>query len=748
MTRCRWTLPSALVALLLAAATAVADTPPLPNPTGCDSIDTSACMLPFPNDLFTKADPTTKTGLRVDFNLLAMPRNIAGKPIDPTDENRADGFSPGSEIITKITGLDTDQQLDATGAARLWDPEQSLTAGAPVAVIDAATGRKQMVWAEMDHSIDALGATPADRDLIIRPSKNFLEGHRYIVALRLGKGVTADPTFADYRDNRPISESNPLQQAFDEQRRAHFESLFKTLDAAGIGRADLTQAWDFTVASGDNIAGRMLAIRNDAFHQLGDDNLADVKVAGRAPTFTLTRLVDHTCGQRQGTPLDTDLIVVDAGCPSGKDGPIAYDVKGTMDVPCYLSTPGCAPMHSHFVLNPVTNLPVQIPGNVMKVDFRCRIPQVALDHPGESRPSLYGHGLFGSYNEIGQGQLKNMMAEHNFTYCATAWAGMATVDVPNVATILADVSNFNTLADRVQQGMLNFLYLGRLMIHPDGLCSQTAFQVHGTCILDTRRLFYDGNSQGGIIGGALTAVAPDFTRATLGVLGMNYSTLLTRSTDFGVGDHAPSPTPSDPTNGLEYAYPLYQAYPQFNERQLLFSIMQMLWDRAEPDGYAQHMTNDPYPDTPRHQVLLMAGYGDHQVSNVAAETEARTIGAKILKRDMLRPNRPWEHIPYVGLRAIERFPAGDTSVLTIWDGGSRPSPLSNIAQSNAKDDDPHEWVRNTFAARAMKSSFLAIHSRVIDTCTHVDPVSGETVPYCDTDTKSDDYDKSPAYQPK
>jgi hypothetical protein len=48
----------------------------------------------------------------------------------------------------------------------------------------------------------------------------------------------------------------------------------------------------------------------------------------------------------------------------------------------------------------------------------------------------------------------------------------------------------------------------------------------------------------------------------------------------------------------------------------------------------------------------------------------------------------------------------------------------------------------------MKSSFLAIHSRVIDTCTHVDPVSGETVPYCDTDTKSDDYDKSPAYQPK
>ena len=51
-------------------------------------------------------------------------------------------------------------------------------------------------------------------------------------------------------------------------------------------------------------------------------------------------------------------------------------------------------------------------------------------------------------------------------------------------------------------------------------------------MIDTRRLFYDGNSQGGIFGGALTALAPDFERAVLGVPGMNYSTLLRRSVDF------------------------------------------------------------------------------------------------------------------------------------------------------------------------------------------------------------------------
>ena len=44
--------------------------------------------------------------------------------------------------------------------------------------------------------------------------------------------------------------------------------------------------------------------------------------------------------------------------------------------------------------------------------------------------------------------------------------------------------------------------------------------------IDTSRLYYNGNSQGGIIGGALTALSPDFTRASLGVPAMNYSVLL------------------------------------------------------------------------------------------------------------------------------------------------------------------------------------------------------------------------------
>src|SRR4051812_14972278 len=74
--------------------------PPVPSPAGeaagvCDPIDPAHCLLPFPNDFFTAADATAATGRRVHLSPLALPTNVAGKPWDPTEWNRNDGFSPG-----------------------------------------------------------------------------------------------------------------------------------------------------------------------------------------------------------------------------------------------------------------------------------------------------------------------------------------------------------------------------------------------------------------------------------------------------------------------------------------------------------------------------------------------------------------------------------------------------------------------------------------------------------------------------
>src|SRR6266566_9554907 len=87
----------------------------------CDPLDPSVCLQPWPNDYFTVPDSTTDTGLRVNLDLTSMPRNAAGKPIDPTDFNRNDGFSPGQEIVTHVPGLDNQTAFRRTGAVPITD---------------------------------------------------------------------------------------------------------------------------------------------------------------------------------------------------------------------------------------------------------------------------------------------------------------------------------------------------------------------------------------------------------------------------------------------------------------------------------------------------------------------------------------------------------------------------------------------------------------------------------------------------
>jgi hypothetical protein len=226
-------------------------------------------------------------------------------------------------------------------------------------------------------------------------------------------------------------------------------------------------------------------------------------------------------------------------------------------------------------------------------------------------------------------------------------------------------------------------------------------------VIDTRRLFYDGNSQGGIFGGTLTAVEPDLDRAVLGVPGMNYSTLLRRSADF------------DP----QYSQALYAAYPNELERPLVLSLIQLLWDRSDPNGYAHHMTGDPYPNTPPHEVLMHPAFGDHQVANVAAEVEARTIGART-NRPALDPGRSVDVTPLYGIPTIPSYPY-DGSAVTYWDTGplrtvngssqgTPPPPTTNTPPRAGND--PHGSPRSATAARVQKSHFLSIGGSVFDVC--------------------------------
>jgi hypothetical protein len=668
---------AALIALMLIPAEAPAKRVAGVNVTpGCDFIGAAVCQFPWPNDYFTKRDKRTDTGLRLALRRSAMPRNKSGTPIDPTDMNRADGFSPGSAMLVKVPGLDRPAAFRKSKLPPLTDLRRGLAKRSPVVVINARTGKRHPIWAELDST----ASDPKDRVLIIRPARNLDEGERYIVALRnlknaRGGSIRAGRGFRIYRD-RIHTHAKPI-----ERRRAHFERIFRALKKAGVRRRSLYLAWDFTVASERSLSERMLHIRDSAFRGLGDRNLKDLKVAGRSPAFRIDAVTDYTTAQ---------------------DDRIARKVEGTLTVPCYL-TNGCAP-GSSFRLDR-RGLPRRM--GTTKAKFFCNIPRSALDpaSPPKARAALYGHGLLGRATQIDESNIKSMSNEHNFVFCATAWAGFAAEDVPHLVTVLSDLSLFNTVPDHIQQGFLNALLLGRAMIHPQGLSSNPAFQKNGQSVLDTRRLFYDGNSQGGILGGALTTVAPDFDRAVLGVPGMNFSTLLQRSVDFDT-----------------YAIILYPSYPRVLDRQLAMSQIQLLWDRGEADGYAHHMTRDPLPNTPRHTVLMHVAFGDHQVSDTAAEVEARTIGARAYRPALLPGRSPWPRLQLIP--SIGSFPFKGSAIV-LWDTGpvrtvgtaiegTTAPPVGNTP--NRTGDDPHDNPRSTPSARVQKSEFLKIGGRVVDVC--------------------------------
>jgi hypothetical protein len=50
--------------------------------------------------------------------------------------------------------------------------------------------------------------------------------------------------------------------------------------------------------------------------------------------------------------------------------------------------------------------------------------------------------------------------EHNMVFCATDWWGLASPDEGNDAAALLDLNKFLNVIDRLQQGVLNTLFLG------------------------------------------------------------------------------------------------------------------------------------------------------------------------------------------------------------------------------------------------------------------------------------------------
>ncbi|MBS1838258.1 MAG: hypothetical protein JST64_11260, partial [Actinobacteria bacterium] len=477
-------------------------------PANCEVLSTKNCLLPFPSDFHTVTDDTTGTHRRVNLPTGQLP-NVKGVTFDPTAWNLNDGWSPSTPILAYVPGLDpTKTALPSEG-----DIGFSVTRASATQIVDLTTGLLVPHWAEMDSR----ATNDGNRLLILRPAISLTETHQFAVVFRNMIGTDGAPLPASMAF-QAIRDNNATGDARIDARQREFNITFPKLAAAGIARQGLYLTWTFTVASPRSLAGRVLSMRDDAFG----------KVAGQAPAYKIT-----------GTSTD--------GLQKG----IAKIVRGTFEVPLYLNDGGAPGARMTF--SPLNGLPIST--GTFTANFTCAIPSKGLES-GEATPVVYGHGLLGSADEVASSDVQHTAATNNSVYCGTDIIGLSENDVPNAVAALSNINNFPSIPDRLQQAMLNTLFLGRLLMNQNGLGAAPEFQTSaGANMLNNAHVYYDGNSQGGIFGGAVTAIAQDWNKAVLGVTGMNYSTLLNRSVDFD-----------------QYFVMLRNSYPDPLQQQIIFGL--------------------------------------------------------------------------------------------------------------------------------------------------------------------------------
>jgi len=337
---------------------------------------------------------------------------------------------------------------------------------------------------------------------------------------------------------------------------------------------------------------------------------------------------------------------------------IARKLQVTVQMPWYLNQvqPGSS---VRLVLNE-QGLPVY--QGLVPVNFTLLVPRSLVENRTTGGVLQYGHGLFGSREEVDEGYLDAEANEHGWILVASDWLGLSEYDEVAVALMLSsDISNFAMIPDRCTQGMLNALIVMRLM--KDQFYNDPSVIFNGATVVNPDVRFYNGNSQGGILGTVYMAVTQDVERGTIGVGGTPYSLLLPRSQDFVLlGDV------------LSYRYPSPL------DRMGLLAAMQLLWDRLEPSAYLHAISRDPLPNTPQHRILIQYGLGDAQVTWMGGQQIGRGVGAVMFQGNVAEGNITIGGFPFVPVDAV----VTEGNVISGWDFGEPLVPFVNLPPNKVR----------------------------------------------------------------
>ncbi len=647
----------------------------------CDPLVPTQCGYPFPSNVYLTDDATTATKKRVAIPKEAMPLSTSMGRIDPAMVAGSDGFSPGQTILTHLPGA------TVTGLPTQDTLALSVTTASPTILLNADTGELVPHWAELDEELTNEADT--DRAFLIRPVVRLADATRYIVAIRNvkdanGRALAPTPVFQALRDGTASCDPSVAL------RQSLYADIFAKLKAAGIDPSDLQLAWDYSTASRDNNTAGFIHMRDDALAKVGtmgpSYTLFPPAAAGTTPDPASPSCNNLTVG---ANPAETHALspseIGSGNCSQDNPNPhIWRRLFGLMTVPIYTTTPNPG-AGLHFGAD---GLPAQ--NGTAQYEFEVNIPMAATMKPGS--PLQNAHGLLGEKTEGENSYLAEIDDQGDYVSVAVDLVGFDSDDQQNVVNVLTENPlGFRDVVGRQQQGMLNELLSMRLM---NALAADPTTFYNGQPTIDATNKYYRGDSQGGIFGTTYMAVSTDVTRGVVGEPGAPYSLLLNRSEDF-----AP------------FFTLIRFTYPTGREIQHLLGLIQMLWDRSEPDGYMPYIVTNNLPNTPPHQILIHANIGDYQVTPLGAHIIARAVGAKNLSP----VNREVYGVP-------DAPSPINGSALVEWSWGLLPAPETNTPPSDLCPTgapplcgDPHDQLRNQPSSIAQEIQFFT-DGTVIQTC--------------------------------
>lgn len=282
-----------------------------PLTDACDDIDAERCLLPWPNDAFTVADPSAETKLRLSVDITRMnPDDI------PEVFSRADGFSRVSPIVVSFA-----EALDAStaeGSIHLFvEQHDSPTRGA-----------------EIPLRVEVVGPTdPEDETVVVADPRVPLDpSSTYVV-------VVDDHLHAEDGAAPPASRATQVAVGAVEAAsqaeadlRGHHAPMRRLLGEIGVEPSTVLRAWEFTTRSAEDPRKRLRAMRDAAVQAVDDGDVEVVIESVEVPTEGSVAAIVR--GHLEGLP---QFLDEQGGLRVGEDGSAV--AEGTREAPFRIVIP-------------------------------------------------------------------------------------------------------------------------------------------------------------------------------------------------------------------------------------------------------------------------------------------------------------------------------------------------------------------------------------------------------------------------